>query len=107
MIQKNSLDRKINDRGVLFNKERVLREPLDVQDEIRRQSRYFESFHEVLFVGFIFFFTLAVKFGQQLIKIHLQLIFLRVKLHSLLCVVLSIDTTVGYLRNIIIGLARK
>lgn len=47
-------DGEVDDGGVLFHKEVVLRESFDAKDEVRRQFGQLEPFEKILFVGFVF-----------------------------------------------------
>lgn len=64
--------REIHNRRVLFDKERVLGEPLDVENEIGRKRCDFESLEEVLLVGFVLLLRLVVELGQDCVQVDLR-----------------------------------
>lgn len=63
----NLLDWKVDDGGILFQKECVFGETFYVKYNEGWQSRDFEPFHYAVLVRLIFLFVDCIEFGQQLI----------------------------------------
>ena len=66
------LDGKVDDGRVLLDVEGVLREALDVEDDVGREPRDLELLEQVVLVGLVLLLRLAVELGQDVVQADLR-----------------------------------
>ena len=68
----DALDGEVDDGGVLLEVEGVLREPLEVEDDVGRQLGDLELLQEVVLVRLVLLLRLAVELGQDVEQRNLK-----------------------------------